>query len=225
MKELYRRALFGLAGLILILGIIIFLSAGSVRFWEGWSYLSIFAICVTIITIYFLKKDPALVERRINVGPIAEKEKNQKIIQSFGGLFFITLLIIPGLDYRFKWSNVPLLFVVIASILVLSGFIIIFWVFSENSFTTSTIEVSKAQPIVSTGPYQFVRHPMYFGGVLLLFFTPISMGSYWGLIFSIPLFIVIIIRLLDEEKLLLDKLPGYKNYCKKTKYHLIPLIW
>ena len=225
MSNLYKRAFFGVVGLTLVMGLIIFLSAGTLLFWEGWFYLFVFAVCVTIITVYFLQKDPALVERRVNGGPTAEKEKSQIIIQSFGGLFFIVLLVIPGIDQRFNWSQVPPVLVIVANILVLVGFMIVFWVFNENSYTASTIAVEEALTVVTTGPYRWVRHPMYFGAVLMLILTPLAMGSYWGLFCSIPLCIVIVVRLLDEERFLTQNLAGYKDYCLHTKYRLIPLIW
>ncbi len=225
MNKLYSRALLGLVFLILALGVIIFLSAGSLQFWQGWFYLSTFALSCTVISIYFLKKDPELVERRMNVGPVAEKEKNQKIIQFFAQIFFIAMLIVPGLDHRFNWSNVPLLIVIIANVLVLSGFIIVFLVMHENSYSGSTIEVGKAQRVITTGPYRLVRHPMYFGAGILILFSPIAMGSYWGFICSTLLCVVIVFRLLDEERLLIQNLAGYREYCQHTKYHLIPWVW
>ena len=225
MSNLYKRAFFGVVGLTLVMGLIIFLSAGTLLFWEGWLYLLVFAVCVTIITLYFLQKDPGLIERRVSGGPTAEKEKSQIIIQSFGGLFFIALLVIPGIDQRFNWSQVSPVLVIVANIFILIGFMIVFWVFNENSYTASTIAVEEAQKVVTTGPYRWVRHPMYFGAVLMLILTPLAMGSYWGLFCSIPLCIVIVVRLLDEERFLTQNLAGYKDYCQHTKYRLIPLTW
>lgn len=172
---------------------------------------------------YFLKRDPGLIERRINAKEI---EKEQKVFQSIsGGLFFVGLLVLPGLDYRFNWSDVPLYLVLIADIFVLLGFIIVFLVFKENSFTSAIIEVSENQQVISTGPYALVRHPMYTGAIFIIFFTPLALGTIWALIPSISIIIFIVLRLLNEEKILLTELKGYEEYCKKIRYHLIPLVW
>jgi protein-S-isoprenylcysteine O-methyltransferase Ste14 len=225
MKNLYFRAFAGLIFLMFVMGIFIFLPAGSLNFREGWFYYFVFFFSTTVITLYFLRKSPDLIDRRTKVGPVAEQQKSQKIIQSFASIIFIALLVIPGLDHRFNWSHVPFSLVIAANFMVLLGFVIIFRVFLENSFTSSTIEVDKDQTVVSTGPYRWVRHPMYFGGVTLIVFTPLAMGSYWGIWCSIGLTAVIVIRLLEEEKFLNKNLIGYKEYCDHTKYRLIPGIW
>ena len=225
MNNLNKRAFSGLIGLLLVLGVLIFLPAGSIQFWEGWIYLLIFALCVTVITIYFLQKDPKLVERRINAGPAAEKEKSQKIIQTFASIFAIALIIIPAFDHRFHWSKVPLILVIVANVLVLIGFVIVFLVFRENSFSAGTIAVEQTQIVISTGPYRLVRHPLYAGALLILTFTTLALVSTWGLLAAIPMFMVIVSRLLAEERFLLNNLSGYPEYCQKTKYHIVPLIW
>ncbi len=225
MKNMVIRTLIGLAGFILFVGIIIFAAAGSWQFWAGWVYLLFLALCVTFITFYFLWKDPELVQRRANYGPAAEKETSQKIIQSFFVLLFIALFALPGLDFRFQWSQVPLWLVVLAYLMMLLGLIIVFWVLTENSYTASTIVVEQGQTVITTGPYQWVRHPMYLGSFLVLIFSPLALASFWGLIVSIPMLIGIVFRIMDEERFLCRNLPGYDDYCKKTRYHLIPFIW
>ena len=151
----------------------------------------------------------------------------------FGPVMFITLyflrkdpqLIVPGFDHRFHWSHVHTYLIVGADVVVLFGFVIVFFVFKENSYTSATIEVAANQYVISTGLYSVVRHPMYSGGLLLMFFTPLALGSWWALPFALPMFVVIILRLLDEEKVLLQSLTGYKEYCQKVHYRLIPRIW
>lgn len=155
-----------------------------------------------------------------------EKEKNQKIFQTISGsLFFIGLLMIPSLDYRFNWSNVPTYIVLLSNFIVLLGFLIVFFVFKENTYTSAIIEVAENQKVITTGPYKLARHPMYSGAVLVILFTPLALGSWWGLIPAIFITIFVIFRLLDEEKVLLKELQGYDVYCQKTRYHLIPFIW
>jgi protein-S-isoprenylcysteine O-methyltransferase Ste14 len=220
-----RRALSGLVSLLVILGLLLFLPAWSLHFWEAWIFWLIFSVSVTIITIYFLKKDPKLVERRLKAGPSAEKEKAQKIIQAFASLFFIMVVMAPGFDHRFQWSYVPPYLVIIGDVFVMLGFLIVFLVFKENSYTSSIIEADKDQTVISTGPYRIVRHPMYAGALLMLLFTPIALGSFWALFSVLPMFAVIVWRLLEEEKFLAKNLPGYKDYCLKTRYRLAPFVW
>ena len=201
----------------------LFLPAGSFNFCEAWIYFAIFFGSTFFINGYFLKRDPELIERRLNT---KEKEKEQKIFQTIsGGTFFVGLLVLPGLDYRFSWSDVPLYIVLVADIIILIGFFIVFLVFKENSFTSAIIEVSENQNVISTGPYALVRHPMYTGAIFIILFTPLALGSIWALIPSISIIIFIVLRLLNEEKILLKELNGYDKYCKKIRYHLIPHIW
>jgi protein-S-isoprenylcysteine O-methyltransferase Ste14 len=220
-----KQVIIGLAGLAVILWLALFLPNWSLDYWQGWVYWIIFLISVLAITTYFLKKDIKLIKNRLKGGPIAEKETSQKIIQSLAGLFFILLFIASSLDHHFKWSNVPIYLVILGYVFVVLGFSIIFLVFKENSYASGIIEVGKEQKVISTGPYGVVRHPMYSGAFLMLLFTPIALGSFVGILFVIPIVLVIIWRLLDEEKFLLKNLPGYDKYYKKIQYRLVPLIW
>jgi protein-S-isoprenylcysteine O-methyltransferase Ste14 len=224
-KDLTRKALFGLLQLDIVLGVLLFVPAWSVDFWEAWVFLFIFSISVLAITLYFLKNNPKLIEGRLKAGPSAEKEKNQKIIQTFASLFFILLIVVPAIDHRFHWSDVAIHFVLVGDIFVILGLLIVFLVFKENSYAAGVIEVGKEQKVISTGPYAIVRHPMYTGALLMLCFVPIALGSWWGLVFVFPMFVVIVLRLLDEEKFLSKNLPGYKEYCQKTRYRLVPFVW
>ena len=135
------------------------------------------------------------------------------------------MFIVPGLDYRFHWSHVPVALVVIADIVVALGLFIVFLVFRENSYTSATVEVAAEQKVVTSGPYALVRHPMYSGALLMCVFVPIALGAWVGLPFVLPLIIVIVVRLLDEEKLLKTDLMGYDAYTQKVRYHLIPYVW
>jgi protein-S-isoprenylcysteine O-methyltransferase Ste14 len=223
--DLTRKALIGLAQLVIILGMLLFIPAGSVDFWEAWVFLFIFSIAVITITIYFLKHDPKLIEGRLKAGPFAEKDKSQKIIQAFASLFFILLIVVPALDHRFGWSDVPICFVILGDIFVLLGLLIVFLVFKENSYAAGVIEIRKEQKVILSGPYAIVRHPMYTGALLMLCFVPLALGSWWGLVFVFPMFIVMVLRLHDEEKFLIENLTGYKEYRQKTRYRLVPFLW
>jgi len=200
----------------------LFLPAGTVDFWQAWIYCGVLLIPVSFVVFYFLKKDPELLERRMR---IKEKEEKQKTIQILGIIIFFIGFIIPGLDYRYHWSNVPVYLVIAANAIVLSGYIFVFLVLRENSYASRIIEVEKGQQVITTGPYAIVRHPMYLGILVMYLFTPLALGSYWAIIFFLPLIPLLVSRLLNEEEMLLRELPGYEEYCQKTRYHLIPFIW
>ena len=223
--DLKKKALFGLVQLVIMLGILLFVAAGSLDFWEAWVFLFIFSIAVLAITLYFLKNDIKLIEGRLKAGPSAEKERKQKIIQTFASLFFILLIVVPALVHRFHWSDVPIHFVLVGDIFVLLGLPIIFLVFKEKSYAAGVIEVGKGQKVISTGPYTIVRDPMYTGALLMLCFVPLALGSMWGVVFVFQMFVVIVLRLLDEEEFLSKNLPGYEEYRQKTRYRLVPFVW
>jgi len=224
-QSVKRKAYFGFVWLIIIMGLLFFLPAGTLKYWQAWVYLIIFGTSSLLITLFLMKKDMELLKRRINAGPAAENERSQKVIQAFAQLIFMGIMIIPGFDHRFSWTNVPVYLVIAGDIFVLLGFFIVFLVFKENSFTSAIIEIAEDQKVISTGPYKFVRHPMYSGALLLLIFTPLALGSFWSFPFVILMIIIIIYRLLDEEKFLLKNLTGYEAYCQKTHFRLIPQVW
>ena len=219
------QALVGFAFLATVMWLALFLPSWSLDYWQAWVYWVIWPISVIAITVYFLKKDPKLIEGRLKAGPTDEKEGSQKLIQAFASVFFILLFLIPAFDHRFHWSSVPVFLVLAGDVFVALGFLVIFFVFKENSYTSGIIEVSKEQKVISTGPYGVVRHPMYAGALLMLFFTPIALGSFWGLLAAFPMLVVIALRLGEEEKFLSKNLPGYDAYRMKIRYRLIPRVW
>jgi len=225
LNKLTLQSLIGLAQLILILAVLLFLPTWSFHYWQAWIFLLVFAVSVLLITLYFLQKDPRLIESRLKAGPAAEQEKSQKVIQTLASLFFILPFIIASLDHRFGWSHVPTYLVLLGDVLVALGLYIVFLVFRENSFTSATIEVQEEQRVISTGPYAVIRHPMYSGAFIMLLGVPLALGSWWALIFVFLLFAAIVWRLLEEEKFLAKNLLGYTNYRQKVRYRLIPFIW
>jgi protein-S-isoprenylcysteine O-methyltransferase Ste14 len=219
------KTLFGFVQLIVMLGVCLFGPAGSFSFWQAWVYSITFIGSAVMITFYLWNRDPELLARRENAGPGAEKERTQKIIQLFASILFLALLIIPSFDHRYGWSNVPLYTIILGDILVALGYLIIFLVLKENSFAASTIKLSPGQKVITTGPYSIVRHPMYSGALIMLFGTPLALGSWWGLLMFIPFTLILVWRLLDEEKFLFKNLQGYYEYCQKVRYRLVPLLW
>lgn len=225
MDDLGRKSAAGLAWCIVVLGILIFLPAWSVDYWQAWIYLFVFGASVTLITLYLWNNDRALLERRVNVGPAAEKEKNQKRIQTFAAAAFIGTYLLPSLDHRFFWSRVPITVVVLGDVLVALGFFIIFLVFKENTYSAGTIEVAAGQKVIASGPYAWIRHPMYSGALIMLFGTPLALGSWCGLLMFLPMTIVIVWRLREEEEFLSRNLPGYSEYREKVRYRLLSWVW
>jgi protein-S-isoprenylcysteine O-methyltransferase Ste14 len=161
----------------------------------------------------------------MHVGPMAEQRPAQKIIMAITLLGFVLLLALPGLDYRWHWSAVQPWLVLAANAGVGLSFIVFFIVLKQNSYAASTIRVETDQPVVSTGAYAIVRHPLYAGALLFLAFTPLALGSYWTLLVLVPIVPVLVWRLLDEERFLKQSLAGYAEYCRTTRFRLIPWIW
>ncbi len=208
-----------------IWGCFLFLPAGSFRFWQGWVYFVImFAFAVSAIG-YFYKHDPQLIERRLRGGWKQETVHEQKLIMKLVPATMLIAFPLPGLDHRFGWSHTPFWLTAAAQAFVLGGCLLIFWTLKSNSFAASTIRVESGQRVISTGPYGIVRHPMYLGATIWLLFTPLALGSYFALPVFVLLIPLIIFRLLNEEKVLRQELPGYADYCLHTRFRLIPLLW
>lgn len=225
MNNLYGKTLLQIGIVVVISALLLFLCAGTPRYWQGWVYLTIFALASLLITLYLIKNDPELIKRRLRGGPIAEKRTAQKIIMFFASLGFVGLLVVPALDRRFGWSTVPLPFVILGDVLVVVGFYLVFVVYKENTYTSATIEIAENQTVISTGPYALVRHPMYASASLYLIGTPLALASYWGFLALAFLMPFLIWRLFDEEKFLATNLMGYAEYQKKVQYRLVPYVW
>jgi len=212
---------------MLVIAVVLFLPAGTLRFWQGWAYLAVWFIPGIIFSLYFYKRDPALVERRLES---KEKEKVQKMIMGVVFLVFSLAYLIPGLDFRFGWTDrwtgpVPLWFEIASLLIVLASYLMTIWVMDVNRYAARTIRVEVGQKVASTGPYRWVRHPMYSAVLLMMVFTPPALGSYVALpVFALVL-PALIFRLLNEERVLRRELPGYPEYCEGTRYRLIPYIW
>ncbi|MGB8489369.1 MAG: isoprenylcysteine carboxylmethyltransferase family protein [Xanthobacteraceae bacterium] len=225
MTGLNIRAIGWLLVLLVVMGAVLFVSAWTFNYWQAWVFLSVFGLSSLAVTVYLMKNDPKLLERRMHGGPTAEKELSQKIIMSAASIGFAAILIVPALDHRWHWSAVPPYAVIAGNILIVLGWTIILFVFRENTFTSATIEVAADQRVVSTGPYAVVRHPMYSGSLLYFLGIPIALGSWWGLLVGILMMPVFVLRLFDEEKLLARNLPGYSEYMDRVKYRLVPFVW
>jgi protein-S-isoprenylcysteine O-methyltransferase Ste14 len=225
MKDVNRSALIGLIRLVVLLPILIFVPAWSLNYWQAWTCLVAFCVSSLAITIYLMAADPALLARRMKAGPKAETAKNQKLIQTLAALLFVAIFVVPGFDHRFRWSQMWVGFEIGGDALILAGFAIVFWVFRVNSFTPGVIEVATGQQVICSGPYGVLRHPMYFGALVMLAGIPLSLGSWWGLIAVALMTVAIVIRLLDEERVLANDLKGYIAYTQRVRYRLVPYVW
>jgi protein-S-isoprenylcysteine O-methyltransferase Ste14 len=206
---------------------ILFVPAGSWKFWQGWIYLAVFFTPIIGSCLYFLKHDPQLLERRLQ-----SKEKTsaqRSLVAWFKPLFFVVYLL-PGLDRRMGWSRVwagpvPPWLSLLSDALVLLGLLFVVWVMRVNSFASRTIQVEAGQKVISRGPYGMVRHPMYLGSLVMWLSTPLALGSFVALPAFATLIPFYVLRLLNEEKVLDEELPGYAEYRLRTRYRLIPLVW
>jgi protein-S-isoprenylcysteine O-methyltransferase Ste14 len=202
--------------------IIFFLPAGTFNYWEGWVYMAILLFPMLFGLIYLLKKSPELLARRMQ---FKEKVNQQKWIVGFSYIPLLLAFILPGFDYRWGWSTIPLWIIILGQIMVVVGYGIVLLVFRENQYASRIIEVSQKQTVIDSGPYALVRHPMYFGTMLLYVISPLALGSYWAVIPAVFIIPVLVFRIIDEEKTLARDLEGYSAYIQKTRYRLIPGIW
>lgn len=225
MCTLRARAWIGLLGLGVFMGAVIFGPAGTVHYRAAWAYLGIFLGASVLITLHLLRHDPALLERRLRAGPTAEKDPRQKAIMLVASVGFLASLVVPALDHRFRWSVLPLPLLLAGDLLTVLSFGMTFWAFRANTFAGATVEIAADQRVVATGPYAVVRHPMYAGGALLFLGTPLALGSGWGLVAFVVTLPALLARLFYEERLLSQRLPGYREYCAQVRWRLIPGVY
>lgn len=223
--SLVARAWFSLAVLAVIMAALLFVPAGTIGFPEAWVYLALFVGMSALVTQDLIRRDPALLERRMKGGPTAEPRPVQRLIMLGASIGFIALLVIPALDFRFDWSVVPRSVVVLGDVLFVIGFGFVGRVYRENTYTSATVAVVPGQHVISTGPYGIVRHPMYASALLYVLGTPLALGSYVGLLGVALMAPFLIWRLIDEEQFLARDLPGYRQYQARVKYRLVPYIW
>ena len=221
-RKLKRKMLWVFPLAIVLTSLLLFLPAGSLRYWQAWMVLATVFLPALFVLTYFLTRDPGLLVRRMQ---FKEKEREQQVIVKLASLAMFLGFLFPGLDHRYGWSLVPAWVSVLADLLVFLGYVVVFFVFRENSYTSRIVEVVEGQKVVTTGPYALVRHPMYAGVILMYLSTPIALGSFWALAFFVPVVALIVVRALDEERVLMRDLEGYTEYAQKVRYRLVPKVW
>ncbi|MDH4272494.1 MAG: isoprenylcysteine carboxylmethyltransferase family protein [Candidatus Aminicenantes bacterium] len=220
--RLKKTIIWRLAYLPLILGLIFFWPAGTFRFWQAWVYVAILFIPMLGVFAYFIRRDPELLERRMKA---KEKERRQKTIIGLSSLVFIGIYLLPGFDRRYGWSSVPVIVVVAADIIILGGYGLFVRVLKENRYASRIVEVAEKQPVIMTGPYAVVRHPMYVAVGIIYVLSPLALGSYWAMLPALLVILVLVARISNEEKVLIRELSEYREYMQRVRYRLIPGIW
>jgi protein-S-isoprenylcysteine O-methyltransferase Ste14 len=221
-SQLFRLVMGRVTGFFTVLGLLFFIPAGTWKYWQAWMWLVTMTLLMLATLYYLLKNDPALLERRMRM---RERRNQQQKIVLASGIFLALSFILPGFDQRYGWSQMPVWVAMLGNAIVITGYLLVMWVFRVNTHTSRIVEVEAGQKVVSTGPYAIVRHPMYVGAFLTYAFTPLALGSYWAFIPGLMVLPVLIFRAIDEEKLLLRDLDGYREYTQKVKYRLLPGIW
>ena len=209
----------------LLLGLLLFLPAGTFNYWQAWVFIAVFMVTICIYGLYFSIKDPALIERRKQAGPGAEQSTLQKIVAAIAFTVFFGMFVVCGLDHRFGWSHMPALVSWVGDGLLVFSFYMFYVVLKENTFGGSSIRVEENQRVISTGPYAVVRHPLYLATIVMTTGTALALGSWWTLLVLALQLPVLAIRILDEEKVLENKLAGYREYEQKVRFRLAPYLW
>lgn len=209
------------AGLFVLL-VVLFLPAGTLAYWEAWLYVAVFFVPVTLVLIHLLRHDPALLERRLKA---RERQAEQGLVIKLGTVCYLLTYLLPGLDHRYGWADVPVAAVIAADAVFLLSYGLFFLVLRENSYASRVVEVEEGQKVISTGPYSVVRHPMYVAVLGMLLSTPVALGSWWALIPALPMVPLLVARIRGEERVLVTELDGYDEYMLRVTRRLIPGIW
>lgn len=210
---------------VLFFGVALFWPAGTFDYWQAWVFIAVFMASTLIPSCYLAVKDPATLKRRMHGGPTAETRSVQRIVIWAVIVAAFAAPVVSAFDHRFGWSSVPIAVVILGDVLVVAGLILAQAVVFENRFAGASIHVESGQQVVSTGLYRLVRHPMYFGAMVMMIGTPLALGSYWGLLVVIISAPALAVRILDEETMLRTELDGYEDYTHKVRYRLMPYVW
>lgn len=206
----------------IVLPLFFLVTGGSLAWWEAWVYCATLLVPMTLFGLHMQRHDPGFLERRVK---LEEKERAQRRILALGYPSFIAMFVIPGLDYRFGWSEPPVAIEAVALAIVLGGYLTVLRVFLENRWAGRTVETFAGQEVISTGPYAIVRHPMYSSSIALYLATPVALGSWWALLPALTFLPIFVLRIRNEEEVLVRELPGYEAYRRKVRFRLVPFVW
>jgi protein-S-isoprenylcysteine O-methyltransferase Ste14 len=207
---------------LLIVGLLLFIPAGSLQFWNAWLFIGALFIPMLVFGCVLIWKNPELMEKRLNT---REKEHAQRSVIALSAAIFLGGLIIAGLDFRFQWLPLPLWIPITATVLFLIAFMLYGEVLRENAYLSRTVEVQEGQKVINTGLYGVVRHPMYLATLLLFLSMPIMLGSAFSFLLFLIYPALLVKRIRNEEDVLKTGLEGYEEYTQRIKYRLIPLVW
>ncbi|WP_099469560.1 methyltransferase family protein [Konateibacter massiliensis] len=221
-KNLLFQAIVKFLSGLLLVSVLLFIPAGTVRFWNAWLFIAVLFVPMFIAGVVLWIKKPELLAKRMNT---KEKEAEQKSVILLSGCMFIAGFIIAALDFRFEWLHIPTWLVVLATVIFLVAYVLYAEVLRENTYLSRTVEVQENQKVIDTGLYGIVRHPMYSATILLFLSIPIILGSVYSFIVFMVYPVLLVKRILNEEKVLEAELEGYMEYKQTVKYRLIPFIW
>ncbi len=224
MKTAVRFALSSVIGFA-ALGLILFVPAGTLQYWQAWVFMAVFTVATIAPSLYLAKTNPAALQRRMHGGPLAEGRTVQKFIVTGNFLSLFAMMAFSAYDYRVGWSRVPTLVCVTGEVLVVIGLTLGMLVVVQNGYAAATVRVEAGQKLASSGLYKLVRHPMYAADLILMVGIPLALGSFWGLVIFIPGLLMLVLRILDEEKMLTEELGGYREYTQRVRYRLLPYVW
>ncbi|SKD34498.1 Conserved integral membrane protein of uncharacterised function [Mycobacteroides abscessus subsp. abscessus] len=224
MKTGAQALISGLTGLA-VFGAALFWPAGTFHYWQAWAFLAIFVVCSGVSSIYLARSNPAVLQRRLHGGPMAETRPVQKFAVTLLLSSFVALVVVSAFDHRFGWSQAPTWLVIGGEVLTIGGLGMATLVVAQNNYAAASITVESGQTVTSTGLYGLVRHPMYTGSLVMMVGMPLALGSYWGLLATVPAAAALVVRIIDEEKMLRHDLQGYDEYTEKVRSRLVPLVW
>ncbi len=219
--KLIAQTVLGLAFFIAVL----FWPAGTFDYWQAWVFLAVFIATTILPSIYLAVRHPDALARRMKAGPTAETRPAQRIIMTLTVTLVVATFVLSALDHRFGWSQVPVWLVITGNVLVAAGLSVAQLVVVQNNYAAATVRVEADQPLVSTGLYGVVRHPMYTGAAVMMVGTPLALDSLWGLLGVAASAPVIVARIRDEEQMLTEELAGYPEYRTRVRYRLVPHLW
>jgi protein-S-isoprenylcysteine O-methyltransferase Ste14 len=210
---------------VIAFGVLLFVPAGTFVYWQGWLFIVVFSISTQAIGIYLARTDPALLARRMRAGPTAEQRTSQRVISALAFGSFAAVMVFSALDHRFGWSPVPAWLTLVGDALIVVGLYVNFLALRENTYSASNIRVEEGQSVVSTGPYAVARHPIYAGALIMVVGLPLALDSWLGLLVLLVTIPVLVWRILDEETMLNNELPGYAEYAHQVRFRLVPFVW